>query len=276
MNKKYLKFWGTRGSCPTSGPEYIHFGGNTSCMEMLYENVHIIFDAGTGIRPLGKAFIKDNIKKTDLFISHTHWDHILGFPFFDPVYLSDASITIWTPPSVGRPSKELFNELLAPEFFPLQLSELKAKLQFKTFDDHSPIHMGPITLTFHKVNHPGAAYCFKIQTPHQTIGYTTDNELIEPFGPQEHSLIEFYRGCDLLIHEAQYFSEEYAKKKGWGHSSLFGAMKFVERTEAKRWLVCHHDPAHTDADLMRLAKLALQKSSTPSEWLRDHQIVELI
>lgn len=275
MRRRYLKFWGTRGSCPTSGPEYLHFGGNTSCLEFLYDTVHLVFDAGTGIRPLGKSLIKENVKNIDLFISHTHWDHIIGFPFFDPIYQSDSNITIWTPPNIGRISKELFNQLLAPEFFPMSLSELKAKLEFKTFDEHLSVKMGPITITFHQVNHPGATFCFKIQTPHQTIGYTTDNELIEPFGKREHSLIEFFRGTDLLIHEAQYFTEEYAKKKGWGHSSLIGAMDFVEKTEAGKWLVCHHDPTHTDADLMELEKLALKKSSVPSEWLRDHQIVEL-
>lgn len=275
MIKKYLKFWGTRGSCPVSGAEYADYGGNTACLELRYEDVHIVFDAGTGIRPLGKTFINEKVKKIDLFLSHTHWDHILGFPFFDPIFQSDVNITIWAPKTGGRSCKELFNELLAPEFFPLQLSELQAKLDFKVFDEHAPVQMGPITLTFHRVNHPGIAYCFKIQTPCQTIGYTTDNELTQPFGDGERSLIEFYRGCDLLIHECQYFSEEYVKRKGWGHSCLLGAMNFVEKTEAAKWLISHHDPAHSDEDLMLLARLALQKSSVSSEWLRDGQIVEL-
>lgn len=258
-----------------SGPEYAEFGGNTACLELFYEGTHIVFDAGTGIRPLGKVLMKEKVKKIDLFISHTHWDHILGFPFFDPIYAPDVSVTIWSPKTDGRSCKELFKQLLALEFFPLQLSELQAKLEFKVFDEHTPVRMGPITLTFHKVTHPGVTYCFKIQTPRQTIGYTTDNELIEPFGNNERSLIEFYRGCDLLIHECQYFSEEYVERKGWGHSSLLGAMNFIEKTEAAKWLISHHDPAHTDKDLMLLAKLALQKSSISAEWLRDGQIVEL-
>lgn len=275
MTRRFLKFWGTRGSCPISGPEYIEYGGNTCCAELLYDASHIVFDAGTGIRPLGKVFVKDKVKNIDLFLGHTHWDHIIGFPFFDPIFYADVSITIWSPQTKGRTCKELFNELLAPEFFPLQLSELQANLQFKSFDEHAPIQMGSITLSFHKVKHPGNAYCFKIQTPHETIGYTTDNEVTEPFGKEEESLIEFYKGCDLLIHEAQYFSEEYVKKKGWGHSSLLGAMNFVEKTGSLKWLVSHHDPAHTDEDLKMLEKLALEKSPIPSKWLKDSEIMEL-
>ncbi|MBS0628957.1 MAG: MBL fold metallo-hydrolase [Verrucomicrobia bacterium] len=273
--KRFLKFWGTRGSCPVSGPEYLHFGGNTACLELRYDPVHIVFDAGTGIRPLGKILMKDKVTKIDLFLSHTHWDHLLGFPFFELIYQNDVSITIWSPPTTGRSCKELFKELLAPEFFPMRLSELQANLQFKVYSENTPLQMGPITISFHKVNHPGVTYCFKIQTPHQIIGYTTDNELNIPFGKEEKSIIEFFRGADLLIHEAQYFTEEYVQKKGWGHSSLLGAMEFVEKTEAKKWLVSHHDPAHTDEDLVHLSTLALQRSSIPSEWLRDGQVIEL-
>lgn len=271
-----MKFWGTRGSCPVSGPEYHHFGGNTPCLEILYDDVHIVMDAGTGIRQLGKVFMKEKVKKIDLFLSHTHLDHLVGFPFFEPIYQSDVTITIWSPPAMGRSCKELFNQLLAPEFFPITLSELEAKLHFRVFHPGEPLQMGPLTLDFHPVNHPGATYCFKIQTPRQMIGYTTDNELMQPFGATEHSLIEFYRGADYLIHEAQYFSEEYVRKKGWGHSSLLGAMNFVEKTEAKKWLVTHHDPAHSDEELLDLSKLALQQSSIPSEWLRDGQVIELL
>jgi phosphoribosyl 1,2-cyclic phosphodiesterase len=262
--KNYLKFWGTRGSCPVSGPEYLHFGGNTSTLELCYDDIHIVFDAGTGIRSLGKVFVQEKVKKIDLFLSHTHWDHIQGFPFFDPIYQSDVTMTVWSPQSR---CKELFNAVFAPEFFPVQFSDLKAKIQFKVYD--APVKIGPLTLSFHKVNHPGVTYGFKIQTPHQTIGYVTDNEL-----PLD-ALIDFFKGCDLLIHEAQYFSEEYTKKKGWGHSSLMEVIDFVEKTKARHWLVTHHDPAHTDEDLKRLAKLAHQKSSVPSTWLRDGQIVEL-
>jgi len=142
--------------------------------------------------------------------------------------------------------------------------------------DQVSVQKGPITLSFHKVNHPGLTYCFKIKTPHQTIGYVTDNELSLPFGKEQESLIEFYKECDLLIHEAQYSSKEYTERKGWGHSDCIAALHFVEKTGAKKWLISHHDPSHTDEDLKRIATLVKEKSSVPSEWVKDGQIVELL
>lgn len=276
MSEKYLKFWGTRGSCPVSGPDYLHFGGNTPCLELAYENVRIIFDAGTGIRPLGQKLLNEKIKKIDLFIGHMHWDHILGFPFFDPIYQPDVTINIWGPQGKGRSCSELLTDALAPDFFPLSLSELQANLQFNVLQEQIPVQIGPITINFHTVTHPGLAYCFKIKTPHQTIGYVTDNELSNPFGKQEESLISFFKGCDILIHEAQYLPEEYDKKKGWGHSCLIGALKFIEQTKALKWLISHHDPSHTDADLEHAATLAQQACSIPCQLVRDGQVVDLL
>jgi ribonuclease BN (tRNA processing enzyme) len=255
-----------------SGPEYIHYGGNTPCLELVYDDIRLIFDAGTGIRPLGKLLHKENIKKIDLFLSHTHWDHILGFPFFEPIFHSDVEIAIWAPQGKGRPCHDLFDEVLASEFFPLHLSELRAKLQFHAIDVHTPVQKGPVTLSFHPVHHPGVTLGFKMKTPHQTIGYVTDNEL----STKQESLVNFYKGCDLLIHEAQYLPEEYAHKKGWGHSCFMDAVDFVGKTGAKKWLVSHHDPEHTDDDLKRIAKLTASKSSIPSEWVRDGQMVDLL
>ncbi len=276
MDKKYLKFWGTRGTCAVSGPEYMLFGGNTSCLELCYNDIRIVFDAGSGIYPLGNYFVKEKVKKFDLFFGHTHWDHIIGFPFFDPIYEPDVNLTIWGPErQARRRCEELLNEVFAPEFFPLNVSDWKAKVQFKVFDDRTPVKLGPITIAFHKVNHPGGAYCFKIQTPHQTIGYATDNEILEPYEKNELSLIEFYKGCDLLIHEAQYFPEEYVKRQGWGHSCILKAADFIEKTSPREWLVTHHDIAHTDDKLIEMSKLALQQCSVPSTWLKDGQVIGL-
>jgi phosphoribosyl 1,2-cyclic phosphodiesterase len=273
MRPKYLKFWGTRGSCPVSGHEYLHFGGNTPCLELGYEGVRIIFDAGTGIRPLGKELVRENVHEINLFLSHMHWDHILGFPFFDPVYQKETKITIWAPQGKTRSCHDLFQEMLSPEFFPLRLSELQAKLDFRIIEGRTPARLGPIEIHFHRVNHPGLAYCFKIITPAETIGYVTDNELSD--GKKEDSLVSFFRGCDLLIHEAQYFQEEYVKKKGWGHSCMIYAMEFVEQVKPKKWLITHHDPIHTDDDLKLAASMAEKSCSIPNEWLRDGQVVEL-
>lgn len=268
--KNFLKFWGTRGSCPVSGLEYSHFGGNTACLEVHYEDTCLIIDAGTGIRPLGLTL--KNQKKIDLFLSHMHWDHIIGLPFFDPLYRKETEITIWAPQGAGRSCRELIDQLLAKEFFPICLDGIEAHLTFKIIQEKHPVHLGPITLDFHRTIHPGEAYCFKIITPHQTIGYATDNEL--HLDKQQH-LISFFKRCDYLIHEAQYTPEEYIRKTGWGHSSVPSAIAFVEKVQPAHWLVAHHDPEHTDNQLQELQTRTRSALSCPVEWIGDGHVLPL-
>lgn len=289
--KNYIKFWGTRGSCAVSGPEYQRFGGNTSCLEIRYGTIRLIIDAGTGIRPLGLSMAKDGPLKIDLFLSHTHWDHVIGFPFFEPLYEPGTQITIWSPAGAGRSCRELFTQLLAPEFFPIRLDQMQSQFDFRTTHQKTPVHLGDLTLDFHTTQHPGLTHCFKIKTPHQTIGYITDNEILQnyhgplsevPQGAYEphQSLIDFMKGCHFLIHEAQYFPEEYLHKTNWGHSSARNAAAFIQRAHPAEWLVTHHDPAHSDADLDRLAEftkkvLHEQKISCPVKWIGDGHTLPL-
>jgi phosphoribosyl 1,2-cyclic phosphodiesterase len=281
---KFLKFWGTRGSCPVSGPEYAKFGGNTSCIEISYGDAHLILDAGTGIRPLGEELLK-KYNTFHLILSHTHWDHVIGFPFFEPLYSPGSEITIWSP-SEDKNCRQIFDHLMKEDFFPVQISELKAKLHFFCIDDKKPISIGPLTIHCHPAHHTSLTYCFKIETPHQTIGYASDNEMCKDYhgdlmhAPVDEDLVQFFNGCDLLIHEAQYFLEEYLQKVGWGHSSVSNAAALVHKAKIKRWLVIHHDPKHTDTDLDCLAALSqrlLNENKIPccSEWIGDGHVVFL-
>lgn len=289
--KNYLKFWGTRGSCSVSGPEYKRFGGNTCCLEIRYGETVLLIDAGTGVRPLGESMIGQGPLKIDLFLGHTHWDHIIGFPFFEPLYKPGMQITIWSPAGAGRSCKELFSQLLATEFFPIRLEQVQAHLEFRTTQQKTPVHLGPITIDFHTTQHPGLTHCFKIKTPHETIGYITDNEMLQGhhgtlleapeslFEPHE-SLIQFMKGCDYLVHEAQYFPEEYLEKAGWGHSSARNAVSLIQKTHPKHWIVTHHDPKHSDADLDRLADFVhktLHENKVPVsvEWVPDGHAIRL-
>jgi phosphoribosyl 1,2-cyclic phosphodiesterase len=268
---RFLKFWGTRGSCPVSGKQYQRFGGNTCCLEIRYDDVLIVIDAGTGIRPLGNTLGTE--KKIELFLSHMHLDHLTGLPFFDPLYRKDAHITIWAPLGPDRTCRALIDELLSREFFPVHLNEIQAALEFRTVYEKSPIQIGPLTLDFHHTRHPGLTYSFKITTPHQTIGYTTDNEIkIE----HQQSFIDFFEGTDLFIHEAQYTEDEYTYKKGWGHSSLNHAFELVNLVKPGKWFVTHHDPEHSDSTLEELEKYAqTQKLCCPVEWVPDHFVLPL-
>lgn len=256
----YVRFWGTRGSNPVAGPRYIRYGGNTCCLEVRYGKDMLIIDAGTGIRPLGERLHDE--KKIDIFIGHTHWDHITGFPFFAPIYQKGTEISIWAPVGFERSPKEIFTEMLAHAFFPVRLDDMQANLNFKELRDGDHIQVGQLTIETHYTYHPGHTLCFKIRSPHRTIGYVTDNEMLLGYHGHPHnigknhpllephlSLISFLRDCDTIIHEAQYFPEEYRKKVGWGHSSISNATVLISATGCHDWVVTHHDPQHSDEDL---------------------------
>lgn len=261
----YIKFWGTRGSSPVSGPSYIRHGGNTSCLEIKSGDDLIIFDAGTGIRELGELIHLDKQKKIPLIIGHTHWDHITGFPFFAPLYHKECDLEIFSPVGYQKETEELFSDMLAFGYFPVRLDEMFAHLKFTQFRDGSALTFGNITIISHYAHHPGPTLCFKIITPTKTIGYVTDNELLlgftgsfdeihknHPLLEPHLSLLNFLDDCEILIHEAQYFPEEYAEKAGWGHSSVSNAVAFIQHLKnCKEWIVTHHDPKHTDDDLMK-------------------------
>jgi phosphoribosyl 1,2-cyclic phosphodiesterase len=268
--KNYLKFWGTRGSCPVSGPEYTHFGGNTCCLEVRYGEHLLILDAGTGIRPLGHTL---HAKKIDLFLSHMHWDHIMGLPFFEPLYNKEAHITIWAPDCQGHSCERMIGQVLGKEFFPIHLDQIHSHLTFRTLQEKEPIAIGPLILDVHPTRHPGKTYCFRIKTPHQTIGYVTDNEL----GTQiPESFIAFHKKSDYFIHEAQYTSTEYLRKEGWGHSSLDHAIALVNHVQPRHWLVTHHDPSHTDADIRAMAQsVRSHPLPCPAIWMPDGHTLHL-
>jgi len=266
----YLKFWGTRGSNAVSGPEYTRYGGNTSCLEVRNGEDLIIIDAGTGIRPFGSTINTNKLKTVHIFLSHTHWDHITGFPFFDPVFDPDIQIVIWSPVGFEKSTKELFTEMLAYAYFPVRLEDIRAHISFNDLRDGHPVSIGDITVDSHYAFHPGATLCFKIHVKGKSFGYATDNELFlgyhgnpnaigkdHPLIKSHESVIEFFTHCDYLIHEAQYTPLEYQRRVGWGHSSISNAIILCKYAEVKEWIVTHHDPKHTDEEL--LDKLQLHK-----------------
>lgn len=274
---KFLKFWGTRGSCPVSGAQFKQFGGNTSCLEIRYGDQIAIFDAGTGILPLGNQLLKEGIRKFHLFFSHLHWDHLIGFPFFKPLYRPDVEIEIFAPQGKGRTPKELLHQLFAEEFFPVQLSDLPAKIQFYALEPKDPIALGHLIIESHPAQHVYATYCFKVTTPKEVIGYVSDNEVKVP---AEESFIDFFRGCDLLIHEMQYSEEEHRERIGWGHSSPHGILPLIEKIQPRRWIVTHHDPDHSDRDLKQFCRkikklLKENRMSCPVEWIHDEAVIDL-
>lgn len=264
----FLKFWGSRGSSPVSGPSYTRFGGNTSCLEVRNEKDLIIIDAGTGIRSLGKSLLSSDHNIYRIFISHTHWDHIAGFPFFGPLYQKESRVEIYAPVGYDKSVKDLFYEMLAYSYFPVRLDDISAKVSFHELRDGDELKFGSIKLQTHYAFHPGATLCFKIQINGQSFGYVTDNEALigyhgDPAKIDRHhpllephlSFIDFFEDCHTLIHEAQYSPTEYQKKVGWGHSSVSNAAVLLKYCKSKEWIVTHHDPSHADEELQKKFQL---------------------
>jgi phosphoribosyl 1,2-cyclic phosphodiesterase/FixJ family two-component response regulator len=271
LENSYLKFWGTRGSNPVAGMEYIQFGGNTPCLEIRHGQDLLIIDAGSGIRALGQELGTQANVDLNILISHTHWDHLLGFPFFLPLYQPKRKVTIYTPVGFEKETKELFSDMLAYSYFPVAISDIQSKLSFENLRDSETLTFGTITVSTHYAFHPGSTLCFKIDIAGKKIGYVTDNEFLQGchlppseiekdeilFTPYE-SLINFLQDCDILVHEAQYTQEEYQAKEGWGHSSIYNACALIKKANIKHWIVTHHDPKHTDAMLLEKTKLHKQ------------------
>lgn len=268
-NTNYLKFWGTRGSNPVAGAEYVRYGGNTCSLEIRSGDDVVIIDAGTGIRKLGDSLTE--AKTLHLFIGHTHWDHITGFPFFSPLYRDDCNIVVYAPVGFEKSTKQLFTDMLAYAYFPVRLDEMHSKVTFKELRDHQPLKIGDITIEAHHTNHPGPTFGFKITSPRQSIGYITDNELFmgymghpskitrdHPLMEPHRGLLEFLEDCETLVHEAQYLPEEYHTKIGWGHSSVSNACAFIQHLKCIEWIVTHHDPVHTDTMLQEKNQIHIE------------------
>jgi len=264
----YLKFWGTRGSNPVSGPDYVRFGGNTSCLEVRHEKDLIIFDAGTGIRPLGYILNENPPKDIHIILSHFHFDHISGFPFFAPIYNPKCHIHVWTPIGFEKTAREIFSEMLTYALFPVRLDDMQAQVTFKDIPESIPFQIGDLTVNAHYAFHPGATLCFKIQCRNTLFSYVTDSEFLmgyhgnpnalknsHPLLAPYKSYLSFFKDCDLLIHEAQYTPSEYRTKVGWGHSSVSNIAALIRLLGVKDWVITHHDPMHTDLDLFKKVQL---------------------
>jgi CheY-like chemotaxis protein len=266
----YLRFWGTRGSNAVSGSQFLRFGGNTCCLEVRHNDDSIIIDAGTGICSLAAHSAIKKSAVVHLFFSHTHWDHITGFPFFPPIYDTECQIHVYAPFGFEKTPKELFTDMLAYTYFPVRLDDIQAKITFHTLEVGRNINVGQIEISSQYTLHPGATLGFKIKAGTKTFAYITDNEFLMGFHGHPNSiekdsplllphlsLVEFLKGCDFVIHEAQFFPVEYLSKVGWGHSSVSNAAVLMKLAGVKEWIVTHHDPSHTDEDLQKKYQLQL-------------------
>ncbi|MBZ5678551.1 MAG: MBL fold metallo-hydrolase [Acidobacteriia bacterium] len=244
-----IKFWGVRGSTPTPQPENMRYGGNTSCVEVRLGDRIYIFDCGTGFRVLGHHLeqeFADNPFSAHVFVSHFHWDHIQGMPFFRPLYDSPNSQFLFHASSRTRSLKQVMAEQMASPYFPVNLNQMRAKQDFYEIDAGRVNVEDGVNLQAAWLNHPQGCMGFRLETKDGILVYATDNEPGDAnFDKAVRKLAE---GADILIYDAQYLPEEYeARRRGWGHSHWREAVNVVMESGAKELILFHHDPDHNDA-----------------------------
>jgi phosphoribosyl 1,2-cyclic phosphodiesterase len=252
-----IKFWGVRGSTPAPQPENMRYGGNTSCVEVRVGDQMYVFDCGTGFRMLGQALRREfngHPVSAHVFVSHFHWDHIQGLPFFGPLYDNPENRFQFHCSSRTRRLKQVLEEQMAAPFFPVGLNQMKARQDFYDLEESS-VDLGDVRLQCKWLNHPQGCMGFRLESKDGIFVYATDNEPGDAtFDKNVRKLAE---GADVLVYDAQYLPEEYAaQRRGWGHSHWREAVNIVMESGAKELVLFHHDPDHDDACLDRILKEA--------------------
>jgi len=246
-----IKCWGARGSIPVSGKEYKKYGGDTTCLEIRTQNDDIvIIDAGTGIRRLGNRLVKEKRHKINIIFTHTHWDHVQGFPFFKPIFVKETRINIFGCPFSKKSVKEMIAPLLIHPYFPVSFEDIKAKIEYHSLGKES-FSIGPLTITPILLNHPNQGLGYKFTEEGRSFVFLTDNELNfkHPGGLDFEDYVTFCSGADLLIHDAEYTEEDYKLTRGWGHSVYKEALRLAAKAGVKQFGLFHHNPDSTDESL---------------------------
>jgi phosphoribosyl 1,2-cyclic phosphodiesterase len=278
-----LTIWGCRGSVPTPGPSTVRYGGNTSCVEVSLDGgATLVLDAGTGIRQLGLELLNRGERRVHLLLTHLHLDHLEGLRFFAPLWDDRVALDIWGPPSPLQSLKDRIARSFSPPFFPVDLSDVPARVTFHDVPRRRWTIAGA-SVAAELVVHPGPTVGYRIETEAATFAYLPDHEPALA-GPIADRAVDWLSGAaiagdvDMLFHDAQYFEDEYEKRIGWGHSSVADTVRFTQAVGARRLLLFHHEPMHSDGSLERLEEraLALSGDHGPQPTLaREGMVIEL-
>lgn len=266
-----VRFWGTRGSIATPGGATLRYGGNTSCVEVTSDSgVTILIDAGTGASALGRALIEQGrAARGTILISHTHWDHIQGLPFFAPLFIAGNAWNIYGPRTLGQSLKDVLAGQMDYAYFPVTLNAFAADVQFHEVVEGA-FAIGDVRVTTQYLNHPALTVGYRLEVDGASVVYASDHEPHSPHAGEgqikraesgDMAHIEFLRDADLVIHDAQYTASEFPGKLGWGHSSIEYAVDVASAANVRRLALYHHDPARTDDAVDALIETARRRAA---------------
>ncbi|MCW8887914.1 MAG: MBL fold metallo-hydrolase [Gammaproteobacteria bacterium] len=272
---------GVRGSIPVPGPDTVHYGGNTTCIEVLTDAGDlIILDGGSGIRQLGNELLAKMPIKASIFVSHTHWDHIQGLPFFVPFFIPGNEFKIFGAfdPVYGKDLKSILSQQMEYCYFPVRENELKSQIEYTNLRERDFIEVGSAKVTCLMMNHPVLNYGYLVEADGKRLFFTGDHEpQINIYDPEDEEYAEFQEmidmkeqiigdfinGADLLITDCMYTEEEYPAKVGWGHGTITTSVAMATRAKAKKLVLTHHDPIRTDAQLDEIFKSLALRDDIP-------------
>ena len=273
-----FRFWGVRGSIATPGPSTVKYGGNTTCIEIRTDNNDlIILDAGTGIHLLGQKLLKQLPITAHIFISHTHWDHIQGLPFFSPIFILGNQLKIYggLDPVTHEGIERALSVQLQYSYFPIREAELNASIEYNTLKPREHVTIGSATITPILLSHPVLNFGYRIDCDGQSIFFTGDYEpLFNIYAPEDsefdqyqsfidekqNEIIQAMQDVDALIVDSSYTTKEYLSKKGWGHGTYDSAMKLASLAKAKKLFFTHHEPTRSDDQLESIYKEILNNN----------------